>query len=271
MKKINLKRFSLLLCMIACMFTLTACTDQISASDVKLMNKKNELADVETSIEKWSVDVIKYLSASTDEKIKADAKDALNLGDITGEFYVVNSKDGLNAATVEFYNGWIKTRSDLGELVSLDEGTIQLSDETGTLCMVTVVATYEKRTCTFELSFDDDYSLISGAVNPTFTVVEKGEKAVLNTLIGMGTVFAVLIFIAFIISLLKYVNVIGKKPEKKDDAANTGVDNGIAQIVSTEENEADDLELVAVITAAIAASEGTSSDGLVVRSIRKRR
>ncbi len=31
----------------------------------------------------------------------------------------------------------------------------------------------------------------------------------------------------------------------------------------------DDLELIAVITAAIAASEGTSTDGLVVRSIRK--
>ena len=46
--------------------------------------------------------------------------------------------------------------------------------------------------------------------------------------------------------------------------------NAIAQIVSNEEeNVEDDLELVAVITAAIAASEGTSADGLVVRSIRK--
>ena len=36
-----------------------------------------------------------------------------------------------------------------------------------------------------------------------------------------------------------------------------------------EENVEDDLELIAVITAAIAASEGTSTDGLVVRSIRK--
>ena len=47
-------------------------------------------------------------------------------------------------------------------------------------------------------------------------------------------------------------------------------DNAIAQIVSNEEeNVEDDLELIAVITAAIAASEGTSTDGLVVRSIRK--
>lgn len=273
MKKINFKRFSLLLCMIACMFALTACTDQISSNDVKLMNKKTELSEAESSIEKWSVDVITYLSNSTDEKIKADANDALNLGDINGNFYVVNSKNGINTATVEFYNGWIKTRSDLGSLVSLDEGTIQLSSETGTLCSVTVAATYEKRQCTFELTFDEDYNLTSGAVNPTYTTGEKGEKAVLNTVIGMGTVFVVLIFISFIISLLRYVNVIGDKLSKKDKAPETasGVDNAIAQIVSNEENEADDLELVAVITAAIAASEGTSSDGLVVRSIRKRR
>ena len=37
-----------------------------------------------------------------------------------------------------------------------------------------------------------------------------------------------------------------------------------------EETVTDDLELIAVITAAIAAQEGTSTDGFVVRSIRRR-
>ena len=74
--------------------------------------------------------------------------------------------------------------------------------------------------------------------------------------------------------MFKYVSVIedklsGNKSSKEESASS--VDNAIAQIVTKEENEADDLELIAVITAAIAASEGTSSDGLVVRSIRKRR
>ena len=55
--------------------------------------------------------------------------------------------------------------------------------------------------------------------------------------------------------------------EGKTDA----VDNTIAQIIEKEETElADDLELVAVISAAIAAYEGeTTTDGFVVRSIRK--
>ena len=47
------------------------------------------------------------------------------------------------------------------------------------------------------------------------------------------------------------------------------MDKAIAQIVENEELS-DDLELVAVISAAIAASEGAAStDGFVVRSIRR--
>ena len=58
----------------------------------------------------------------------------------------------------------------------------------------------------------------------------------------------------------------GKKEETKIES----IDNTIAQIVEKEEDVTDDLELVAVIAAAIAASEGqTSTDGFVVRSIRK--
>ena len=57
-----------------------------------------------------------------------------------------------------------------------------------------------------------------------------------------------------------------KKPEEVKEEK---VDNVVAQIVEKEELS-DDLELVAVISAAIAAYEGSgSTDGFVVRSIRK--
>ena len=52
-----------------------------------------------------------------------------------------------------------------------------------------------------------------------------------------------------------------------DDAEPAAVEEETVQ----EEDLTDDLELVAVISAAIAASEGTSTDGFVVRSIKKRR
>ena len=75
-----------------------------------------------------------------------------------------------------------------------------------------------------------------------------------------------LIFISYIISLLQHVNKIGAKKQAAEEPQQTAP----APVVEEpEDEEEDDCELVAVITAAIAASEGTAADGLVVRSIRK--
>ena len=62
-----------------------------------------------------------------------------------------------------------------------------------------------------------------------------------------------------------------KKANKEKSATEKSVDKTIEKIVEKEEGDlVDDTELVAVISAAIAAYEGnTSADGFVVRSIRK--
>ena len=99
----------------------------------------------------------------------------------------------------------------------------------------------------------------------------KMTTAALNTLIGMGTVFAVLIIIIGVISLFRFIPIIQDKLTKKN-AVKESADSAATQIVQAEEvtEVSDDLELVAVIAAAIAASEGAAStDGFVVRSIRK--
>ncbi|MDE5951546.1 MAG: OadG family protein [Acetatifactor sp.] len=97
------------------------------------------------------------------------------------------------------------------------------------------------------------------------------EVAALNTVIGMGTVFAVLIIIIGVISLFRFIPMIQDRLAGKKKAA-AMQENADTQIVESQENTdvSDDLELVAVIAAAIAASEGAAStDGFVVRSIRK--
>ena len=100
---------------------------------------------------------------------------------------------------------------------------------------------------------------------------EKLGDAALNTLMGMGTVFILLILISCIIALLKYVPRIVEKFGKKETEEPAPAAPAVIEETAVEEaEEADDLELVAVITAAIAASEGTSADGLVVRSIRRK-
>ena len=101
----------------------------------------------------------------------------------------------------------------------------------------------------------------------------KLKKAGLNTVLGMGTVFVVLIFISFIISLFKYIPAIEAKfkktkaPETKSPETTAAP----AAVPSEEVGVSDDGELVAAIAAAIAAYEGTSADGFVVRSIKRRK
>ena len=88
------------------------------------------------------------------------------------------------------------------------------------------------------------------------------EQALLNTLMGMGTVFAVLIFISLLISLFVYIPSIERPAPKRP----------ILEEVVEEEELVDDGELVAVITAAIMAANGgaaVSTDKLVVRSIKR--
>lgn len=102
---------------------------------------------------------------------------------------------------------------------------------------------------------------------------EAMAKAGLNTLIGMGTVFVVLILISMIINGFAVIPKLQKAFSKKADEGQSVKEN-TAPVVQAEEpavDETDDLELVAVIAAAVAASEGAAStDGFVVRSIIRR-
>ena len=104
-------------------------------------------------------------------------------------------------------------------------------------------------------------------------------QALVNTVIAMGTVFLVLILISFIISLLKFIPIVMDKLTKKEEPVQPVPQ---AQPVSapkpveqTPAAPADDTQLIAVITAAVAAAmeqDGVAVpvDGLVIRSIKKR-
>ena len=92
-------------------------------------------------------------------------------------------------------------------------------------------------------------------------------NAAMNTAMGMGTVFVMLIIISLIISCFTLINKAQKKAENKK-AANAPAVSVAAPVV--EAPQTDDLELVAVIAAAIAAATGSSTDDFVVRSIKRR-
>ena len=146
----------------------------------------------------------------------------------------------------------------------------------GTQIIVNMDLNCEKRDAKAEIILSNDlfFRLEGAALNPQYTKAELMKKAGLNTVLGMGTVFSVLILISIIIACFGVVPKIQTAMAKKKENVNTtGIDNAVAQIGQMEENleEADDTELVAVIAAAIAAYEGSANtDGFVVRSIRRR-
>ena len=104
-----------------------------------------------------------------------------------------------------------------------------------------------------------------------YSLGELMGQAGLNTLMGIGIVFFVLLFLSVLIGLFKYVNVFekgfGKKAEKAAPVVQKPAPVVAAPVV---EELVDDKELVAVIAAAIAAYENTSTDAFVVRSIRRK-
>lgn len=98
---------------------------------------------------------------------------------------------------------------------------------------------------------------------------ERMANAAFNTVIGIVSVFLVLLLISFIISLFKYIPKVQELfSKKKADTVEAVFEKTIAQIEEKQER-GEDTELVAVITAAICASTGASSDSFVVRSIKR--
>ena len=134
------------------------------------------------------------------------------------------------------------------------------------------------------------YKAVQAEVSAVYSKSELLSKAGQNTAIGMITVFCVLIFISFVISLLKFVPMIfdpskkekklaaeaAKKLEDKKEAVPAKEAAPVAVAEAADEELVNDDELVAVITAALYAAfsdntvpNAVSKDKLIVRSIRK--
>lgn len=255
-----MKKIRLVLVLALCLLGLTGCS-----------NAKKVDEQTASYLGQTSIQVIQNAYSTIDEET---SKELTSQG---GEYmeYVFENAFGMPVngnGMVSAFDSWSKAVKEIGSLVSVNNYTAEYNSS-GDQIIVNVNCSFEKKTANVQFIYDTDLynTLDASATNIDYTFGEKMQKAGLNTLMGMGTVFAVLILIYGIISLFSLIPKIEASLNKKNavPAAATAVDNAISQIEEKEELT-DDLELVAVITAAIAASEGsTSTDGYVVRSIRR--
>ena len=259
--KNKFKKLLVLLCVLTCAVSICGCGKEaeISYDEAKLINMSQTV--IEHVITPLVVDDVQEIK-STYEPTEVEA-----------EFNQLGLKiDG--QGLFDAYDSWIKCSDEIGELTSVNSIAVTAADEEEITVTASVTCTTGK-TAQVEMLYTPMYKLTSTVFNVDRTFGENMRNAGLNTLLGMGTVFVVLILISFIISLFKYIAVVEEKLKKKKEqpsAAAVAAENTVAQIVAKEELS-DDTELVAVISAAIAAYEeaaGGSSDGYVVRSIKRR-
>ena len=251
--KQRIRRIWLALCMAVCLFALAGCS--AAADTAETIDPQIEMA-MQSGSQQY-LDLFNQMDdASIEQALATSAK----------------NKDTVMENALK---SWDSIKDDLGAFVSSETAVVTKGDDGYIARMNTV---YEKRAMA-----DEDLSKVETiSFSPVYTTGEKMAKAGMNTLMGMGVVFAVLIFISWLISMFKYISVFeAKMKAKKNAAAAAPVAAPAAPAPAAapaptaapaeEENLTDDTELVSVITEAIAAYEGkeTVDNGLVVRSIKR--
>lgn len=176
--------------------------------------------------------------------------------------------DAFTTATME---SWKSVKDELGAYSSIVSQDVE---KDGDVVTISTVAQFEKAKADVVLMLDLGQQMYTSMTySVQYSLAANMQRAGMNTLMGIGIVFLMLVFLSFVIGLFKYIekfqNVGKKKAAEEAPKAEEAPAPAIAQSEAADEDFADDLERVAVISAAIAAYENTSGDSFVVRSIKK--
>jgi hypothetical protein len=189
---------------------------------------------------------------------------------------------GITDEQIEATTAWNEVADEFGTVTSVDTDSFSVDKAGSTLTTdIQLLFTADDgstKDVTFEVVYDYYSMEVTGiSINPVYSMGEKMSKAALNTVISISVVFFVLILISLIIYSFNIFPYLEKRKKEKAQAASAANSPAPAdfstQIELREEQQpetVDDTELIAVISAAIAASEGTSTSGFVVRSINRR-
>jgi len=202
--KQNMKRMLLVLCMAVCFFALSACG---SASEEAVEPISPE---IEQTMSDGAKSYLEQFASYSDEDLAAQLKQA---------------EKQKNTVIESAISSWTSSKDDLGKMGEIQSVTVERADDDSYTAVVQ--ASFEKRNLTFSLTAEESVSSYGGtSLVPTelsfvvnYSFGEKMEKAALNTLMGMGTVFLVLIFISLIISSFKKVNEIEANVKAKKAGA----------------------------------------------------
>ena len=221
-----------------------------------------EADEKEPAGEEKELTELEYLQQFLESSIDTDLTNVLiEMSDEDIDKYIENS-EGFSKAAPEAWKG---VKDELGKRTS-DEVVVTVTEE-DKIYTATQNVKFEKADADFIYTFDNTMTPTNLVINVNYPMSENLKRAGLNTLMGLGTVFIMLFFLSLVISLFKFIPNGSKKKAAQEAASPAPVRAPEPEPVY--EEETDDQELIAVIAAAIAAAEGTTPDGFVVRSIRR--
>ncbi|MBQ9984458.1 MAG: OadG family protein [Lachnospiraceae bacterium] len=290
----KMKKIVLMFSMIAVLFTMTGCSDGQEHVDFEYSETSIISDTILQSYELQNVnDAYRALLANSEEEDAEILLTAVNNFDTAvdecGTFVGYRLTDGtdmkvdFNTMDNETYN----------VLLANVESTVE---ENGNTVVVNVTAIHEKCDVIYTFVYErnpeadymyqlyqqqvSNYKIKEVTVAQDYSLAEKMEKAAYNTLMGMGTVFIVLIFISVIIAQFEKLNKISTafsawwdnlKNKKTAEEAVEDVATPVTVASVAASAPMDDSQLVAVITAAVVAASTANggTDKLIVRSIRK--
>lgn len=300
----KMKKIVLLFSMIAVFFSLTACS---SGQQEVTFEYDEEDIIYSTLYDAYQMQNVSDAYRAYFENSEESTADVVLTGianfdsakEECGNFKGYRSKK--DGSSIEFDFSKLSTEDEetyyaaLEELDNLLAAVDATVEESGSNVIVTLQAVYEERDVEYSFVYEENpkyayyeelysqsvtpYQVQEVTATPEYTTGEKMGKAASNTLMGMGTVFIVLIFISFIIEQFRHFNTLSVKFEnwqtdrknKTPEGADATASAASASATAPVANPMDDTQLVAVITAAVTAANSAAggSDKLIVRSIRK--
>ena len=243
-----MKKFLLLLGMVTCIFGAAACGKA----------ETEQTADTPNFNEEALIDAANQMIDGMNQVVASGMQEQY-------------AEDAMYSAGLA---SWESALKELGEYKGVTGHEVTM-DKDGAVIKATVSGTDHNAVVT--LNVDAKGYLTGIFADVEYSFGERMTNAALNTVMGMGTVFAVLIIMIGCISCFKFIPALEKKFSRKKKKA-PGTENtaqpapavlpaGEPALAAPVQDE----ELAAVIAAAIAASEGCeSTDGFVVRSIKRR-
>lgn len=248
------KKLVLLLCVISCLMLATGCS--LTRVNENLTESKLTEA-TEQKVEDWF---------AMDYQSIIDQIEAEGGIEIYEEQYTREAYENLES-TFNEYKEFAKAQKKYGAFKKIEETEYSLASSSASVSVRVLTENDDK--IVFTASYDKYGDETEFKVEEYQSIGQIMGRAGLNTVMSMAIVFIVLICIALLISCFKFIAVIQDKFAGKQTEEATVAEAPV--VAPAVENLTDDLELVAVITAAIAAaSENESADGLVVRSIVRR-